>query len=175
MSDDSNEVVRVNHRVPEHIRDAAQSQTQHGELSEMVRELYQSVAFGTGWDVNDSVKVELERTRSEKDKLRGQIRTLQAQLETVEKKEARLEEKLQKQSSKEDRYEGHLESLESVLEAGRHIWDEHPTVEAAAKAGDVESEDVLAELKQRNPTVPVEQFEEKNGGNGGAGGFVNYD
>ena len=100
--------VKVAHRVPEHIRDAAQGQTKHGELSEMVRELYQSVAFGTGWDVNDSVKIELERTRSEKDKLRGHIRTLQAQLETVEKKETRLEEKLQQQSSKEDRYEGHL-------------------------------------------------------------------
>lgn len=167
MSDDNDEIVRVNHRVPEHIRDAAQSQTQHGELSEMVRELYQSVAFGTGWDANDSIKVELERTRAEKDKVRGQIRSLQAQLETVEKKEARLEEKLSKQSSQQDRYEGHLESLESLLGSGQHIWESHPTVEAAAEAGGVPEESVLEELQERNPDVPERQFEEKNPGRGG--------
>lgn len=164
MSDDSH--VRVNHRVPEHVRDAAQSQTKHGELSQMVRELYQSVAFGAGWEEKDALQVELERVRSEKDSLRGQIRTLQAKLETVEKKEARIEERLSSRTSKRERYHGHLESLESLLADGKHIWEDHPTVEAAAEAGDVTPENVIDELRERNPTVPDKQFSEMEG-NGG--------
>lgn len=160
MSEDE-EIVRITHRVPKRVRTAAQKQTEHGELSEMVRELYQSVAYGSGWNKEDSLKLDLERVRAEKDRIRGEISTLQTQLENVERRETRLEERIAQQSE-QDKFEGHLESLESLLQNGAHVWNGHAGVETAANAGEVSQQQVIDELQKRNPSVPGEQFEEKD-------------
>lgn len=175
MSDDDH--VRVNHRVPNHVRDAAQDKTEHGELSELVRNLYKRVAFGEDVAQHDTVKLELERVRDEKDDVRRQIRELEAELETIESKERRLEEKLSKHNSRQDKYEGHVESLESQLLDGTHISPSHPGVQRAANVGECDGEDVIDDLRERNPEVPDYAFEDmmhaerewtglRNGGDG---------
>lgn len=171
MSDDGRDSVRVTHRVPEHIRDAAQSQTRHGEMSEMVRDLYESVGYGTGWSTDDSLELELERVRAEKDSKRASIKSLQnkiqveqSELDKIEKRETRIEERLVKQQG-ESKYEGHIESLESLLHSGVHVWIGHPTVKTAANAGTVTQQEVIEHLQDENPEIPPERFEEKlNGG-----------
>lgn len=158
MSDD--EFVRVNHRVPEHVRDAAQDKTEHGELSELVRNLYRRVAFGEDVAEHETVKHELERIRDEKDSLRRKVREVQAEIEAVERKETRLEEKLTKHQSREDKFEGHLEALETQLRGGSHITETHPGVQRAANVGDVDVDEVIETLQERNPEVPGYAFEE---------------
>lgn len=156
MTDDDH--VRVGHRVPEHVREAAQQNTEHGELSEMVRSLYKRVAFGDADGGVESIEVELERTRAEKDELREEIRELQNELQTVEQHETRLEEKLSAHRSREDKYDAFLESLEDRLYEGQHIDPGHPTVEKAAAAANTEPEAVIADLQERNSHIPEYAF-----------------
>lgn len=156
MSDD--ETVRVTHIVPEHVRDAAKGKTEHGELSEHVRNVYRRIAFGEDVAEHETVRMELERVRDEKDDIRRKIREFQSDLEAIERKEARLEEKLSQHTSRQDKYEGHLESLETQLAQGAHISTTHPGVERAANVADVEKDEVIEELQERNPSVPDHAF-----------------
>lgn len=157
MTDD--DYVRVTHRVPEHVRDAAQQNTEHGDLSELVRSLYGRIAFGDAEGGAESIEIELERVRAEKDDLRQQIRELQNELQTVEQAETRLEEKLSTHRSREDKYEAHLEGLEASLYDGQHVDPTHPLVKKAASAMNVEPDDVIAELQDRNPAIPEYAFQ----------------
>lgn len=157
MSDDEN--VQVKHLVPEHVRDAAQDETKHGELSELVRGLYQRVAFGEEVEERESLKKELERTRDKKDDIRAEIRELQAELQSIETKETRLEEKLSEFVEDEQKYIGHLESLESQLYEGANVDSGHGGVERAANTGKCDPEDVIGDLKERNPEIPDYAFE----------------
>lgn len=156
MSDE--DTARVTHLVPEHVRDAAKDKTEHGELSEHVRNLYRRIAFGEDVAEHETVRMELERVRDEKDETRRQIRELQSDLEAIERKEARLEEKLSQHTSRQDKYEGHLEALETQLAQGAHISTTHPGVDRAANVGDVEKDEVITDLKERNPSVPDHAF-----------------
>lgn len=158
MSDD--DTVQVKHLVPEHTRDAAQDRTEYGELSELVRGLYQRIAFGEEVEERESLKKELQRVRNEKDDIRGQIRGLQAELQTIETKEARLEEKLSEFTDDEQKYIGHLESLESRLYDGSNITPGDGGVESASNVGKCDPEEVIEDLKERNPEIPEYAFEE---------------
>lgn len=157
MSDDDH--VRVNHRVPEHVRDAAQNQTKHGELSELVRGLYQRVAFGEEVEERESIKKELERTRGKKDEVRAEIREMQASLQSLETKETRLEGKLSEFVDDEQKYTGHLESLESDIYEGFRVDKGHGGVVRASNVIDCEPEEVIEDLKERNPEIPDRAFE----------------
>lgn len=159
MSDDD-EMLRVSHRVPSHVRDAAQAQTEHGELSKMVRSLYKRIAFGDTDGGAEAVEIELERVRAEKDEIREEIRSLQQELQTLEQQETRLEEKQSKHRSRRDKYEGHLESLEEQLYDGTHLDPGHPSVVAAAEVIGASPGDVVEDLKDRNPGIPDGAFME---------------
>lgn len=158
MTDD--DYVRVTHRVPEHTREAAQQNTEHGELSELVRSLYGRIAFGDSDGGAESIEIELERVRAKKDELREQIREFQNELQTVEQQETRLEEKLSTHRSRQDKYEAHIESLEQLLYDGTHVWPGHPIVEKAAQAANRDPEDVVEDLQDRNPQIPEYAFED---------------
>lgn len=157
MSDDE-DFVRVTHRVPQHVRESAQQNTEHGELSELVRSLYNRIAFGDAEGGAESIQIELERVRAEKDELRDQIRRLQNELQTVEQRETRLEEKLSTHRSRKDKYEAHLESLEELLYDGSHIDPGHSVVQKAASAANTSAEDVVEHLQERNPDIPKYAF-----------------
>lgn len=158
MSDEGG-YVRVGHRVPEHIRDAAKENTDHGELSEMVRSLYKRIAHGDTEGGVESVAIELERIRAKKDDLRDQVRKLQNELQALEQEETRLEEKLTSRRSRQDKYEGRLESLEAMLLNGSHVDADAPAVRDAADELGCTAEDVIEDLKQRNPSAPDYAFE----------------
>lgn len=156
----SDKDTRVSHRVPKHIRDAAQNQTEHGELSELVRDLYRRVAHGDASGGLDSVELELQRVRKEKDQLRGQIGELQNELKSLEQEETRLEEKLTNRRSKQDKYEGHLESIEADLRGGMYLDDDNERLKRAGRAVGKPPQAVIEDLKERNPDVPDHAFEQ---------------
>lgn len=157
---DEDDYVRVSHRVPEHVREAAQQNTKHGEMSELVRSLYGRIAFGDAEGGAESIEIELERVRAEKDDLRQEIRELQNELQTVEQRETRLEEKLSTHRSRQDKYEAHVESLEQLLYDGTHVWPGHPVVKKAAQASNRDPETVVENLQDRNPEIPDYAFED---------------
>ena len=157
MSDDDRVLVTV--LVDEHARDAAQDRTEHGEISERLRSEVNRLAFGEDVEERESVKRELERTRDNKDDLRAKIREFQNELQSLESKETRLEERLSNFVDDEQKYIGHLESLESQLYEGANVDSGHGGVKRAANVAKCDPEDVIDELKERNPEIPEYAFE----------------
>lgn len=155
---DDAESARVTHVVPQPVRDAAQERTERGELSERVRDLYRIVATGGVTGSRDQLKLELERVRSKKDRLRGEIEDIQAQLHDLERREQRLEERVDQHQSRKDRYLGHLESLEQRIHAGQAAPPEHGAVEQAADIAGKTPEAVIEDIRERNPGLPDRAF-----------------
>lgn len=155
------EKVQVSHLVPKHVREAAQTNSDYGELSEKVRQLYTTIAFGEEVGQRSQIERELKSVREKKDDIRAQIRELQTELENLEQRETRLEESMANLSSKEDKFEGALEMLESQLYDGVHIFPDHGGVAKAAGLAGATPEAVIQKLKERNPGVPDYAFQSK--------------
>lgn len=160
MTDDT-ETVQVSHLVPKSARETAQAKTDHGELSEKVRSLYETIAFGEELGERSQIERELRSVREQKDEKRSEIRQLQADVESLEKRESRLEERLSEMSSREDKYEGAIEMLEEQIYDGQNVFPGHTGVQRAAGLADVEPEGVIQTLKDRNPNVPDHVYKQK--------------
>ena len=52
------EKVQVSHLVPHHVKEAAKSNSEYGELSEKVRALYETIAFGE--EIGERSQIERE-------------------------------------------------------------------------------------------------------------------
>ncbi|WP_121744879.1 hypothetical protein [Natronorubrum halophilum] len=155
----TNSTVQVSHLVPEHVREAAKTNAEYGELSEKVRVLYETVAFGEEIGQRTQIERELQSVREKKDKKRAEIREAQAELENLERREVRLEDQKSSLSSKEDKFEGAIEMIEQQLYDGTHIFPEFGAVQKAAGLAGSEPEQVIQRLKQRNPGVPDYAFQ----------------
>lgn len=154
----TNETVQVSHLVPEHVKNAAKTNAEYGELSEKVRVLYETVAFGEEVGERSQLERELQSLRDKKDKKRAEKRELETEIENIERREVRLEEQLNSLSSKDDKFEGAIEMLEQQLYDGTHIFPEHGTVQKAAGLGEMEPNHVIQKLKDRNPGIPDYAF-----------------
>lgn len=152
------EYTQVSFRVPKHIKERAMEKTEHGEMTENIRSLYEQIAFGEEVAEHQQLKLELDRVREEKDDTRAEIRNLQSELEELERKESRLEERLQQKQSKADEYRVILETLEKQLLDGQRILESNQSVQDAASIKNVEPDEVIAELQERNPDVPDYAF-----------------
>lgn len=164
MSDEEQgdeDVVRTTIRMPRNLRDEAKAQAEHGQLSEMVRDVFREIAFGEDINKREQYKRQLERIRDDKDDIRADIRDLQTELEKLEAQEARLEERLNETTSLRDKYDGMLEMLEHELYSGENIFAEHAAVKRAARTSNLEPDQVIEELKERNPEIPEYAFEPK--------------
>jgi len=91
----TNKSVQVSHLVPEHVREAAKANAEYGELSEKVRVLYETIAFGEEIGQRTQLERELQSVREKKDKKRAKVRELQTEIENLERREMRLEIKLE--------------------------------------------------------------------------------
>lgn len=92
----------------------------------------------------------LESERNERDReiedARGELEALRRKLEAVEQEA--------------DRYERHLEEIENMMhDDGMSVFPEHGSVQDAADTGDVDAEQVIADLRERNPDLSDQRFE----------------
>lgn len=158
---DGDDQVRVTHLVDRSARDVAQDRTDHGEMSEKVRALYEVEAFGEDMGQRSQLERELDAVRDEKDSIRAEIRRLESEFESLGDREKRIESSLSNLSSKEDKFDGALEMLEQQLYGGAHVDPKHPGVKRAAGLASSQPEQVIQTLKDRNPGVPHHAFVQK--------------
>ncbi len=155
------EKVQVSHLVPEHVREAAKARAEYGELSEKVRTLYETVAFGEEIGERSQLQRELDSIREKKDRKRAKKREIETEIENLERREQRIEERISSLSSKEDKFEGAMEMIEQQLYDGTHIFPEHGLVTRATGLAGMDPEQVINKLKERNPGVPDYAFKSK--------------
>lgn len=152
------ERVTMSVKVEKHLREAAKRNSEHGEISEEFRKTIQRIAYGEEIEQEERLKVELREKRNERDELKGEIREKQAEVETLETEIARLEERVENRNERRDKFEGMVEMLEATLKDGGRVFPEHGQVKQAAAVGEVEPEDVIERLKERNPDAPDHAF-----------------
>ena len=162
MSDD--ELVHVSHKVPEDHRDAARGNTKHGEMSELVRDLYQQKAEPNDVTDREEIDARLRDLRAERDKKRAELRRVTSELDDdideLEVTIARLEERKETVQSRSDVFEGALSQLVTHVENGGSVWPEYPGVKSASELIDEPPEFVIEEIRERATGVSEEQFSE---------------
>jgi chromosome segregation ATPase len=149
---------QINFTVERDAKELAKEKLEYGELSTELRETIQRIAFGEEISKREQSRKRLAELRDAKDKKRSEIREAEAELEQIEDEIARVEERLDGMERREDKYEASLEMLEESLRSGQRVFEDHGQVIKAAKIGGMEPEDVIEELKDRNPMVPDHAF-----------------
>lgn len=154
----TNDKAQVHFTIERNAKELAKEKLDHGELSTELRETVNRIAFGEEISKRERAHRRLAELRDKKDDLRNEKRAIEGELEEVEGEIKRLEERLDKMERREDKYEATLEMLEETLKAGGRVFEDHGQVMKAAKIGGKEAEDVIEELKERNPSIPDHAF-----------------
>jgi chromosome segregation ATPase len=149
---------RVTFLVPEQSWEEAQDKTDHGEMSERLRDTVNRVAHGA--DVAEEARLNdrLKTLREDRRELRQERDNIEQELEEVNRKIERVETRLEELREQDGEYDGVLAMLETDLSDGARVMQNTPKVKKAAKIGDCEPQDVIADLKERNPDVPDMAF-----------------
>lgn len=160
--DDSDELVQVSHMVPETIRDRATAKTEHGGISEAVRETYRILAEG-GNVSNVRLEMQLSKVKTDRARIEEKIDQLHDELEHLRDREDHLEDRVEERADDEDEYDALLEDLEACIHNGERIFPEHGTVQEAAEVSGQTPAEVIDEVQTQNPEVPDKAFREKRG------------
>jgi len=160
MSDES-ETARVVADVPKEVKEAAAEKLEYGGLSREIQDMLERIAFGE--DLNQRSRLQRQRQQLKDDLVdkREARRAINNDIETIEQRINGINEQLSNLTTREDKYEAKLESLEHRLRVeGSRLDPEHPAIKEAASTGGVEVEGVIQTLKERNPDVPVYAFQD---------------
>lgn len=166
MTDDESglEMDQINVRVPAETKELAKRKLDHGGLTRVVRERLMEIAHGAEITEKARLKQHLEELREERRELKRRRADIDDRLEELEGKIARAEDRLDSIRDREGEYEGALQMLEAEMhDTGMHVFEDHAKVQEAALVGQCSPEDVLDDLRERNPNLPEEQFAPRNG------------
>lgn len=155
------ETVQVIANVPKSVRDGAKEKLEHGEMSEEIRDTLARIAFGEDLNQRARLETRLEDLRDQRDELRRERRQLDAEIENIDSRIDSVETKISQLTSREERYEAKLESLEHRVRAEGRLFPEHAAVKNVASEAQREPEGVIKDLKDRNPDIPDYAFEER--------------
>lgn len=158
MSDDDDEMTQVSHLVPKSVKDDAKENAGHGDLSDAVRQAYRIIAYGDDYEDTFRLQQRLERARNEYERLVEDKEQVEREMRDVADRIDTLEAKLEEAEEADEAYEDELQRLEESIKAGEHIFPDHAKVENAAEIGSVSPQDVISELKNRNPDIPDDAF-----------------
>lgn len=149
---------RIIFNIDEDTKELVQNKLEHGELSKLLRQEVEEIAFGEEVSKRSKLEKRLDGLRDRRDELQSEQDRIAAELKEVESKIDRIESRLDELESREDNYEVALEMLEDQLADGAHIFPQHGQVQKAAHIAEIEPEDVITDLKDRNPSVPEYAF-----------------
>lgn len=160
MTDDDE--VRFNAIMPKQLREDAKRNTERGELSEAVREVFRRKAYGVdaaGKPTElEQVKAELREVRRQVDEKRHQRAQLDTEIEALETRTARLEERVDSLQDERNELDSALTVLENMLHEGDRMW---PVRIKNAVDVDIDTAKRLhQELQENNPELPNAAFEE---------------
>jgi len=148
----------VNFKANSETVELAKNKLEYGEMSELLRETLDRVAHGADVAEETRLKDALEAIRESKRDLREERQHVERQLEEKSREEERIEQRLDALREQEGEYDGVLAMLEEDLHEGVRIMEGSNKVKRAAAIGDCDPEDVLADLKERNPDVPDKAY-----------------
>lgn len=155
---------QVNFKLKAETHQALKSKLEHGELSEELRQYSRQLAFGADVSEEERLLEERRELAKERREIDGDIETLKKKREEVERKLDRVDGRLEHLRERDGEYDGVIAMLEEDLRDGARVMPGTDKVKRAAKIGDCEPEDVIEDLKERNPNVPDKAFRRAKSG-----------
>lgn len=158
MSD--KETQQVTARVDKEAYEAAKKHLEHGGITREIRNTINAIAFGETTAEKEQLKQRLAQEREERSELRSQRAQVDRKLENKDRIIERIESRLDTLRDKEGEYEGALQMIESdIINEHKNVFVGHDQVKNAAEMGNCTQEDVIDDLKERNPDIPDQRFE----------------
>lgn len=139
--------------------ETAKEKLEYGELSEELRGRLDEIAYGAQTTKREQLKEQLEKLRGDKQEVHHEIEELENEEKEIDRKIRRVEEQLDAIRDTDGEYNGALEMIEVKLERGERMFSTHEDVERAAQIGQKPKQDVIQDLRERNPDLPDEAFE----------------
>jgi len=151
---DNEKTEQVNVQIPKHTKEKAKKQLEHGGLTRVVRESLERVAHGEQTTERERVKDNLKELRdTRRDKVKDK-QGLESEIEDLDLKIERAENRLDELDDKKGEYEGRLAMLVSQIEEDEmRVWPTHGKVVKIAEETNCTQEDVIADIRERNPTL----------------------
>ena len=148
----------VNFNVDEETYELAKNKLEYGEMSELLRQTVRGVAVGTDTTERERKQELLEDKRKAVRDIDREIDDLENDKDEILREIERIERRLNELLEQDGEYDGVLAMLEEDLHSGVRILGGSDKVAKAAQIGDCSREDVVADLKERNPDVPEKAF-----------------
>lgn len=136
----------------------AKAKLDHGEMSEVLRDALERVAHGADVAEEKRLTDRLETLREDRRDLRHERDGIEKALEEKNREIERVERRLEQLREQEGEYDGVLAMLEEDLNDGVRVMLGTDKVQRAARIGDCDPEDVISDLKERNPEIPDKAF-----------------
>lgn len=156
----SNEQSRWGANIDTETKEILDERLDHGEVSKILREVANSIAYGSGWDQATLLDRQIERKRQQLRTLRDKRRDIDGSIETAEEELRELERNREDVKTKEEQFDGALWSFEQSFRSGDigHIDENHPRVESFADEFGRDAEEIVQTLRDRNPDIPAYAF-----------------
>ena len=138
--------------------ETAKQKLEFGEMSQRLRETLEAIAHGTEVAEETRLTDRLQTLREERRSLRQQRDNVENDLDEVNRKIERVEQRLDSLREQDGQYDGVLAMLEEDLHSGVRILGGSDKIKRAAELGDCSVDEVIEDLKERNPEVPEKAF-----------------
>jgi chromosome segregation ATPase len=157
--DDEDETERVAADVSKDTKEKVKAKLDHGGISREIRKRMREIAHGGDVTERERLKDTLTEKRKQRRQKKSKRDSLNDELDELEIEIERLESDLDDLRDRQGEYEGALQMLEEDMqEHGESVFPAHKKVQHAATLGDCSPEDVIADLKERNPDLPDSRF-----------------
>lgn len=160
MTDDN--TTQVGFEVNADAYEKAKSKLPWGGVSSELRTKVHELAYGTQTTERRRLKDKLEDLRKERREIDNDIDEKKHERDEKERGISRVEERLDTLMQQDGEYDGFLEAIESNLHQGYRVDPNHGQIEDAADLGDCTRDEVIKDLKERNPELPDKAFREPN-------------
>ena len=160
MNDDR-EMAQVKATVDKEYYEQAKRELEHGELSEIMRDLIDCIARG-GHDDRTPYDVVLKHKRQKrKEAVRARDRATQ-RIEDLDHEIELLERERSNYKSDKEKIHGAIDMFETEFRLGEHghIAVEHPKITRIAEQYDREPKQIHELFQSRNPDVPAAAFKD---------------
>ena len=153
-------MAQVNVEVSQRTKELAKEKLNHGGLSDVIRDTLSRIAHGEATTERQKVQDELRDLRTKRKELKSDRAEIDEQLDLIEVKIERAEQRLNELQDKEGEYEGALTMLENEMqEKGMSVWPDHGKVKEVADIGSCSAGDVIGDLKERNNGFEDDRFQ----------------
>lgn len=170
MTDTGTDTARIVAEYPRAKKEILDQLLDYGEYKEIVTATLDVVLESEGFDNKTPYDARISQLEQHKDNLVKQRDDLDAQIDSLRDRIDTLHRQRESVLSATDEYLGELRNIERDLRFRpddhdtettlRHVWPGHPRIQRLADAYDKFPNEVLEDLRARNPDVPDDAFTE---------------